>query len=92
MDGMGKASQVEFGKSINAVSRRFRAKLDGKAKDQATPLYEGVKSGRKSKIPPCLSFGPDARNLGLGAKTEQPPVAKLGHKANVGDVSISTEM
>ena len=63
----------------------------GKANDQATSLNEGVKSGRMSKVPPCLSFGADDRNLGVVTKAEQPPVARSEHKMDMGADSISTE-
>ena len=91
MEGTGKVAQVEFGDSINSVVRRFDARSDGQAKDRATSLNEGIKSEGKSKIPPCLSFGPDDPNLGVGAKTEKPPWAKSGHKMDMGTDSISTE-
>ena len=91
MEGMSRVARVEFGKSINSVVRRFDARLDGEAKDRATSYHAWAKSEGKSKVPPCLSLGPDDRNLGVGTKAEQPPVAISEHKMDMGADSISAE-
>ena len=91
MEGVDKVSRVEFAQSINSVVRRFDARLDGEAKDRATSYHAWAKSEGKSKVPPCLSLGPDDRNLGVGTKAEQPPVAISEHKMDMGADSISAE-
>ena len=91
MEGMGKVAQVEFGESINSAVRRFDARLGDQANDHATSLNGWFKSEGMSKVHPCLSFGADGRNLGVGTKAEQPPVTKSEHKMDMGTDSISTE-
>ena len=87
MEGIGKNAQEEFKKGTIAVSQGCEARLKEKAKEQAIPFKIDV----QAELPPCLIFWADDRNLGVGAKAEQPPVPKTDHKTEMGTDSFSTE-
>ena len=87
MEGIGRAAQEEFNKSVISVAQGFDARMEEKAKDQTIPS----KSAVNAKLPPCLNFGADDRNLGAGSKTEKPPATQSGRKMEIGANSISTE-
>ena len=91
MGEMGNAAQEELYKSTSSVARSFDASLREKAKDQAIRPNEVVKSEVAYKIPPCLNFGAEGRNLGEGAKSGQPPLAKTERKAEMDTEHVSAE-
>ena len=55
---------------------RFEARIAEKTKVRAASSSVAVKGDVKSIVPPCLGFGGDDRNSGVGNKKAQPPVTK----------------
>ena len=76
MEEMSNASNGEFGKSIASVTIRCEARLADVTKAHASSSSVAVTGGAQSIVPPCLGFGGDDRNSGVGNKKAQPPVTK----------------
>ena len=74
---MSNEAKDEFGEIIDSVTIRFVARLAEETKVHAASSSVAVKGEVKSIAPPCLGFGCESRNLGVAAKKEQPPVAKM---------------
>ena len=61
--------------------------MQEKSKGRAIPF----KSDVPSEFPPMFKFWADGRDLGVGAKAEQPPVTKTEHKREMVADFVSTE-